>query len=496
MSLADTAILLVDWLDEGWTTPRLPGSRSLLPVLGMPLLQRSVEALVRQGVRHLHLLLGEHPTAVREFLGQGERWGLSLKCHYRQDDQSLAHNLKPLNLDAQALYWLACPERLPELNPASAGCERELHLCTAQQGAERWCGWGCYSGARLAALSQARRFDEVATLLEGGLAPMPPAFCTVVNTLDVATDAALLHSNLLALASPGVDPATQAWLGRGAVVDAKAVLQGPVYVGSEVRIAAGARVGPHAVIGHGAVIDRDALLRDCVVLPDTYVGQGLEIDHTVAGPTVLSNLRLGVVLRHLDTTLLASVQRGWHKPSSHPWPARALQAALLPLWLLARLALRRQGLAEPEPSQMLVPTPGKRGGQPLPLADPGTWLHQPGPHRWLQHFLHSFYPGLRAVSDGRLQLFGLEPRTLQQIAHLPAHWRTLYQHRPCGLLSEATLLDDAGSQSLARFTSDAYSSGEQSRRQRAGLLLRYLDRVWHDTLHAVLHPARTGLTSP
>lgn len=116
-----TGILILDWLDAQPAGARLAANRTLTPLLDKPALQLAVEQLVAMGVRQIHAFLGDDATPSREFLGNGERWGIRIQHHYWQEAEDLASNLRVLSLEAQRMYWLSCPERLPSprLTPPS-----------------------------------------------------------------------------------------------------------------------------------------------------------------------------------------------------------------------------------------------------------------------------------------------------------------------------------------------------------------------------------------
>ena len=90
----------------------------LLPLLGRSMLQRSVEALVRSGCRHIHVVLGDEPRPTRRLLDDGARWGCDLEYH--------SVNLRePLGMLFRRLRPISCcnrpSRRLIPGSPMSAG---------------------------------------------------------------------------------------------------------------------------------------------------------------------------------------------------------------------------------------------------------------------------------------------------------------------------------------------------------------------------------------
>jgi len=54
--------------------------KSLVPIAGKPLLAHQFELLARHGIRRATLLCGYGAAAIREFAGDGSRWGLEIVC--------------------------------------------------------------------------------------------------------------------------------------------------------------------------------------------------------------------------------------------------------------------------------------------------------------------------------------------------------------------------------------------------------------------------------
>ncbi len=55
--------------------------KPLAPVAGKPLLQHQIEMAAAQGVREIVLLTGYGASAIRQFCGDGSRWGVSFRFH-------------------------------------------------------------------------------------------------------------------------------------------------------------------------------------------------------------------------------------------------------------------------------------------------------------------------------------------------------------------------------------------------------------------------------
>jgi hypothetical protein len=483
------AILVTDWWAQESAQPRLTDTRPLLPLLDKPMLQLAVERLVALGCEEFHVLLGDDPTAVREFLDTGERWGVTITCHYRNAEFDLARNLKPLSLSPEKYYWLACPDRLPASRDTAA-CDTaatDAHaaagvaLCWQADSRPQWTGWGCFTGAFLRTLHQTRSFAELEQLFVEDRVirqfASPP--------LDVTSDREFLRSSLQIL-NERSDASSQAVrVGRGAVIHADAGITGPAYIGRQARIEAGAKLGPNVIVCDGAVIDREAELADCIVLPDTYVGAQLQLKLAIAAPGRLSSIANDVVVNRIEPMLLASVNGSGNQTRGPVVATLALKAALFPLSALARWIGRRAQLAVPDANTMQVPDLASAQGAArdyirIGVADtlPGIYANDRG--AWVAHFLYTFYPGLDEVARGTITLCGPELRDDANIARLPEHWKVVYSRHRCGLLSESMLLPRDAATHGGRYACDAYAVAESSTAYRRRILLDYLGRVCAD----------------
>jgi mannose-1-phosphate guanylyltransferase/phosphomannomutase len=81
-------------------------------------------------------------------------------------------------------------------------------------------------------------------------------------------------------------------LGEGADVSPDALVEGPVLIGPNSRVEAGAELRPYTVVGADVVVKADALLERSVLHDHVYVGRGTRVRGAVIGRA--SDLRQGV----------------------------------------------------------------------------------------------------------------------------------------------------------------------------------------------------------
>jgi mannose-1-phosphate guanylyltransferase/phosphomannomutase len=98
----------------------------------------------------------------------------------------------------------------------------------------------------------------------------------------------------------GFELGDSVWLGEGAVVDPDAQVVGPVVIGDNCRIEAGARIKPYTVLGTDVVVKSDASLERAICHDHVYVGRSATLRGCTIGRRcdVRSHARLdeGVVV--------------------------------------------------------------------------------------------------------------------------------------------------------------------------------------------------------
>ncbi len=465
----EPAILWADWAPTLFEQPA-----GLVPLLGKPVLLRAIERLVERGCKEIFILLGENPGEVRSLLGDGERWGCRITCHYLDPHATLSGQLRALGIGASGHCWLANASQVPaEALPGDVRQSAAGLLLTWQDGDRQcWSGWGRFMSAWLLA----QDLPPAQALAPERLLADPWLVSRQTGTPLAATSAvALLDSAHRLLDAAGSTARVQPSPDSQIAPDAQLIL--PVHLGRGIKIGAGAIVGPNVVIEDGAFIDRNTHVRNSIVLPETYVGPELDLDGLVAGPGMLANTRLDTITEVRDPDLLAALASPAGKV---PLATRALAGMLritlspLYLWLKGRTPYRIPS------HQVTLPSPrtgNREPGQMQARIELPAPLPRKAAQGWERHFCLSFYPGLRHVMRGELRLIGPSLRSRNEVRQLPDEWRRIYADSRCGLLNEGLLLDAAPLSDEA-FASDALAAVQPDDASAAlKLVLRYLRKI-------------------
>ena len=283
-------------------------SASLLPLVDRPILQHLIEFLLLEGIGSFELLIEHEAERVKAYLGNGARWGCSIRYHLVANPERLYEALARLPQLRLAPWFLVHVNHFPYTSLARYANEAHpVFFCTATNAESKsWAGAAYmpsgFDSGELAWLSKLELSDYWARLEQAGRAHSVIAEANV----NTATPAALLDAQgrvldrrFDRLLISGIEKHPGIWLSRKSAVHASVRLSSPVYIGANARIERGVSLGPHAVIGANSIIDAHTSVRNSLVTAETYVGQRLELDGVIADRNLLvhSRLETGLVVK-------------------------------------------------------------------------------------------------------------------------------------------------------------------------------------------------------
>lgn len=223
----------------------------LAPFLGQSVLEHALAHYAAAGATEISVLASDRPETIRAAVGRGERWGVKLTVI----------------------------SETAELDVATA---RARHGHGQASATEVWLL------DRLPQLPEHALWDNPAAWFAAQLALLPRAAEERVGMRKRA---------------PGV------FVGLRSRIAEDATLQGPCWIGTNVRIGSGAIVGPNAIVEDGSFVDEGAEIGRSVVGPETYVGAQTEVRDSFAHGTELLNLRNGSRATITDRFLLGDLSR-------------------------------------------------------------------------------------------------------------------------------------------------------------------------------------------
>jgi len=279
----------------------------MLEFFDRPLLQHAVEQMVQNGVNHC-VLITEDTSAVMQRWGTGERWGCTFSAIQPYSITSFLMGLGDQPLMVGRGDCIPCMTGL--LPQAQASEPTMLIFRESMEGQARtriFTGWAIttpktlleqcfatYGSAGLASTPNSTAI-QVATCIRSDT---PGAFLLSQHTILEAVESAVIFHGMEM--RPGV------WAARGAVLHPSVKTAGKVFLGDNVRVGRGVTLRGPVVICRDSAVDAHAVISNSSVQSGTYVGRGVNLEHSVAMPGTIIKAQQDVAFKVQDPRLLAS----------------------------------------------------------------------------------------------------------------------------------------------------------------------------------------------
>ncbi len=355
-----------------------PAPLAVAPLLGKSVIEYWLEVLVARGVTHVTVLASDRPQAVRAVVGDGARWGVKLDLLPQARELSVAEARKkylPVPEDAAAENAVVLLDTLPG-QPAHP------------------------------------LFESYALWFAALKAFMPNALtCSRIGMREV---------------QPGI------WLGMHAQIDPTARLHAPCWIGEHALISAGANIGPDAIIEDRVIIEEGARVAHSIIGPETFVGQLISVQNSLAQGSILVNWMTDSCLHVPDAFFLCSLGDRRFASASSGVIGRLLAACAL--ILTAPLALAMMLLSVLRGENVLVLRLGVRPQRNVRVSSLQTFAYYElsGGSNWLKR-----WPQFWSVLRGDLAWVGNRPLRPTQALALGNDFERLWLTAPVGLVSLA-----------------------------------------------------------
>jgi len=413
---------------------------ALLPVVGKPLLAHTAEALAAAGLKEALIVTSPHAERVETALGDGARWGMRFEYVLARGDETPAAVLARLagRLDDDVLVV-----RGDMLRSALVGefLERAAQTTGPVVGATvaGVCAgvWLVRGGpAELPAdpeRHQTWRAPAATVAIEGGYVALVDSLASYHRAnIDAAA------GRVPGLIVPGRTVAPGVTVGRQTRLAVESVKGAPVFVGSCCDVKAGAELLADVVLSDDVVVDRRATLRAAVVLPNTYIGELVDVSNAIVWTNDLVHVDSGAVARVTDAFLLADLKGATLGASFAEWCNRGLALVLLaasaPLWPLALLA---GVLGNPRAPFRRVRLVGNR--REVGLDGHAQRCEFEALETATRVPVLRDLPKLLAVVAGHVRLVGVSPLTPAEAAAPVEEWERLRDEAPVGLVGPTVL---------------------------------------------------------
>jgi len=455
----------------------------LLPVSGKEVLVYTIEDLVGAGVRDLVVVAAAHgEQAGASTLGDGRRWGASIRYVLSRGEEAPSAIWPRLNLaDAEAVVVL----RGDVLR--SPKTREFLDQAQSKTGTSTFCGVGEDSRGSLLLvrpgcprpgdLLDCLRWDDPTPLPTDGGCAIAGASLSCLQDLPAfhRANLDLLAGRFAGLAVSGNNVALGLCVGRKAAVSPKSLKKGVAYVGANSRVHPDAELLGEVVIGDHVVVDRAATIRESVILPQTYVGELVEVGNAIVSGNYLIRVDTGAMLKVSEAFLLGNLDAIQGRARMSQWDrvtGLLLLVLSLPLWPFAAAAAVLSGGGTLFTNRELVGNRQSPGGG-------GTADNVFVAKHWNTEIpILRNLPRLLAVVQGDLRLVGVSPLTPEESTNRTEDWQMVRDQAPIGLFGPTQLNLPYDAPLDERLLSDAFYAREQVWSKDMGHLLSGLKMLF------------------
>jgi mannose-1-phosphate guanylyltransferase len=337
--------------------------KPMVPVLGKPLMEYLIEHLARHGVTEIMVNVAWHHHTIERYFGDGHRWGVELGYSY---EGALDHgDIVPRPMGSAGgmrriqdiggffdeTTLVLCGDALIDLDIGAALEEHKdkgamASVVTLDVPREEVQSYGIVVAGQS---GQVESFQEKptpqearSTLASTGIYIFEPAVLDLVppqtvydigsqlfpqlverklpffaqtrqfNWIDIGRVGdywsvlqRVLRGEIAQMNMPGKEVRPGVWVGLNTSVDWNSVsIAGPVYIGSNVRIEAGAKIVGPAWIGHGCHVRAGAQLVRSVLFEYTRIPVNMRMEEMIISPQYCVDRHGNTLYRGDDTSAM------------------------------------------------------------------------------------------------------------------------------------------------------------------------------------------------
>ncbi|MEJ6522357.1 NDP-sugar synthase [Shewanella bicestrii] len=310
---------------------------ALLPMGNRALIEYTLEDVASAGIVEVKLIISSHAKALEQYLGDGSRWGVKIDYFLSREQEPVNCVMSRLKLDFDQSYLVVrgdilrspCIKRFVDYSvnrpkhlvlPVLADCNPGMLLLPSACNHLYLLDWPLerdtnITNAMMEPLhGQCAMLDSFESYLNANLAIGDGCFDGLVPSgrpIPSGRSAKFFH--LGAKAQTGKLDQQAAW---GAI-------------GEQTWIAPDVDMHDQLMIGDQCVIEKNCRLSNSVILTNSFVGEGLNVDNCIISKNLLINVGFNTAIEVEDPRLIASTQA--QLQANVPWTSRLMALILLGL---------------------------------------------------------------------------------------------------------------------------------------------------------------------
>lgn len=457
----------------------------MVSLLDRPWLQHMVEAIVKTGVKTIHLFNCDSPLHIESYFQSGKRWGIDFVYHLARDEKAL---LKQVEL--QAKIASDCNILLAEANciffeAAQLSDMGDNIIFKPSKSDNHNHFWHLVSAD---SLQKAAKFNDYKSLSEHLSSKQKNIIeCQKYLVLENPADLIEAQKTVMTEALPvlcnanEVDPGV--WISRNVSLAPTAIIAPPIFIGENAQISTGAKIGPNACIGVDCIIDSSTTISNSCVFSGTYVGEALNISNSIVNQSQLLNLDINGKVNLSEDFMLASMRTNslFDTLEQLFWRIFALFIAVIFLPLMLTCIIVKKVFSQTDSifyKKLCITTPANPDSPVLPefvrlSLSSASLSNRKKSYHSIAHFILEVLPSLPAVITGKTSLVGLQNRSQKEFEQLSKPHKKLFLKSKTGLITENQVNFDGIASDQELFAAEALHSAKYSFSYNMKLFLGY-----------------------
>lgn len=317
--------------------------KPMVPILGKPVMAYQIEHMAAHGITDIMVNVAYHHQKIEQYFGDGRRWGVNLGYSYegtREQGEVLPRPLGSAGglrrIQDQGGFFdettlVMCGDALIDLDLGAALYEHQkknalASVVTREVARDEVSHYGIvvadadgqiqsfqekpsgeaarstlastgiyiFEPAVLDKIPRGKVYDIGSQLFPQLVAEQLPFFAQkrFFNWIDIGRVGdywsvlqRVLRGEVAQIKMPGREVRPGVWVGLNTQVDwARCHIEGPVYLGSSVRVEAGARITGPCWIGHGSVIRSGARVTRSILFEYTRIAAEMHFSEMIVSP--------------------------------------------------------------------------------------------------------------------------------------------------------------------------------------------------------------------
>lgn len=271
---------------------------ALLPVGNKPVIEYTLEDIAVSGIKVVKLIISSQAQMIEQQLGGGERWGLSIQYFLSKPQEDTRSVLCRLSLSSESAVLIVRGDifRSPCLtnfiNFSKQFPNEFVQAKMANQNAGMLLLPAAYPYLDNIdwPLSHDCDSDSVVTLVLHGLCNMLDNFQAYMTVNLCLARNEIPSFTPMDRSFTSANPEQDFYVGAKTHTGDLSKQNAWGIIGENSWVDPSVKMESAILIGNDTLIDKDSILKNCLILPHTYVGEGLEVNNSILCKKLLINL--------------------------------------------------------------------------------------------------------------------------------------------------------------------------------------------------------------